>query len=136
MSSWLFIDSSTAGTYRFGVFEDARQHMHQRAGRTQGLLSALEKEIGRDVLSTVDGICVVSGPGSFSAVRAGVLVANLLARLFQKPLVGVRVDDAMDLARLAHDLERGVHSAVRFVDSLYDAEPNITLPKTLQIPHV
>jgi len=77
----------------------------------------------RDIL----GICVVAGPGSFSSVRSGVLDANLLARLWRVPLVGVTVEDAQDLPALARRLAAEHSRGAAYVAPIYDAEPNITV---------
>ena len=67
------------------------------------------------------------GPGAFSAVRGGVIVANLLARLLKKPLVGVHAADAEDLKMLAGRLESGRLAASSYVMPTYVSEPNITV---------
>lgn len=73
---------------------------------------------------------MVAGPGSFSAVRAGVLQANLIARLLKLPLVGVTVDEAGDLEALHRELrDPRLKLAVPYVAPIYDKEPNITTPK-------
>lgn len=85
-------------------------------------------------LAEAEGVCVVSGPGTFSAVRSGVLDANIVARWFGIPLVGVRAEDASDaclpllIKRFAHGTR---HLAVSYVAPIYDAEPNITMPRTV-----
>jgi tRNA A37 threonylcarbamoyladenosine modification protein TsaB len=76
------------------------------------------------------GVCVVSGPGTFSLIRSGVLVANLLARLLNKPLVGIESSKASNLELLASTLDSMRLPPNAYVAPVYDREPNITLPKT------
>lgn len=77
-------------------------------------------------LASLRGICVVAGPGSFSAVRGGVLMANLLGRLLGKPLVGVSREDAENLSKLRRSLFAQAFTPQPYVAPVYDAEPNIT----------
>jgi hypothetical protein len=127
-SAWLFIDTSVAGVCRVGVLDGLRVHVREVTGRSGVLLPAIAT-FGRS-LSALRGVCVVSGPGSFSSVRAGVLIANLFARVRRLPLVGVTVREADDLSRLSERLGAGDLSPVSFVEPVYDAEPNITLPRS------
>ena len=72
------------------------------------------------------GVCVVAGPGSFSAIRGGVLIANLLARLHDKKLYGLSKDEASDLSAVRERLTDGQILPAPYVAPVYDAEPNIT----------
>lgn len=103
--------------------------MTELEGRSNVLLPKLAKN--KNNFDFLEGVCVVSGPGSFSAVRTGVLYANLLSRLKKVPLVGVTVEEAADLPSLARKLEASSwkSKAVDYVAPVYEAEPNITLPK-------
>lgn len=120
--TWLFIDTSRADQFRVGSL-GAKISVKTIQGRAQGLLPA----IMRLPKMKVDGVCVVQGPGSFSAVRTGTLIANLLSRLWKKPLVGVSVEESADLSMLFERLsKKGVKSSA-YVAPVYDAEPNITV---------
>lgn len=79
----------------------------------------------------LNGVCVVAGPGSFSAVRGGVLDANLIARLKGIPLVPVPSSDWQDLEGLAARIQSGEISTAEYVAPIYDQEPNITIPKKI-----
>lgn len=74
----------------------------------------------------LSGICVVRGPGSFSAIRTGVLYANLLSRLLRLPLFSISAEEAADLRRVAKRLEYGALRSASYVAPVYDREPNIT----------
>lgn len=127
---WLFIDTTKAGEYRVGFLAQGKTRITTGSGRSNKYLPALAKLIKNPDWDGVDGICVVQGPGSFTAVRTGVLIANLLARLRRKPLVGVSVEDAQDLDSLVERIGQGLFPLSGYVAPAYDAEPNITLPKT------
>jgi len=103
-------------------------------GRGTQVLARLSKTVGRKGIQRADGICVVAGPGSFSAIRTGVLLANLLSRLFSKPLVGVTSDEAKDHHALREDLESGAFPSTAYVAPIYDAEPNITVASSHRSP--
>ncbi len=124
--SWLLIDTHAPGILRVGWL-GPKPSVKIYEGRSHQLLEKLGSLNALKQKTT--GVCVVKGPGSFSAVRIGVLVANLLARVLRVPLVGVSVEEASDDLSLAHELETKSHQPSNMVAPLYDAEPNITLPR-------
>jgi len=124
--SWIFIDTTAQGQFRAGMLRHGRA-LPVFKGRGGRVLPKIARVVGRAGLKRADGICVVAGPGSFSAVRSGVILANLLAKLFGKKLVGVTSDDARDLSALREGLEKGEWNPVSYVAPVYDAEPNITV---------
>lgn len=126
---WIFLDTARAGTFRVGVLGKV-VNVKEHTGRSNKILPALEKRISPERLRGAAGVCVVSGPGSFSAVRTGTLVANLLARGLKLPLYGVEVAEAEDLERLSERLVAGEIPSSGYVAPVYDAEPNITMPRT------
>lgn len=127
---WLFIDTTKAGEYRVGFLRPGKSRVSPGQGRSNRYLPALSKLAKEADWARIDGVCVVRGPGSFTAVRTGVLIANLLARLRRKPLVGVTAEDAQDLDSLAERIAHGFLPSAGYVAPAYGAEPNITLPKT------
>jgi hypothetical protein len=133
--AWLFLDTHKPGEARFAWFEkDKLPAMTHIEGRTNNVLPKLAKSVGSKGLKRIEGVCVVAGPGSFSSVRAGVLEANLIARLLHVPLVGITVDEAHDLPilshRLLHPTGLQAYKASHYVAPIYDKEPNITIPKS------
>jgi len=130
--AWLFLDTHAPGQAHFAILEEASlPKITSVEGRTVGLLPKLSKVLGTKGLKKLEGVCVVAGPGSFSSVRAGVLDANMIARLLKIPLVGVTVDEAADLPILSHKLF-AMHHSIKLADyvaPIYDKEPNITIPK-------
>lgn len=91
----------------------------------------LRRVFGRERarLEACKGVCVVAGPGSFSAIRIGVLYANMLARLLHRPLIGVSVEEAADRAALLARLENKALPIATYVAPIYTMEPNITVPR-------
>ncbi len=106
---------------------------------TKKLLPAVEKLLKkvRVGFSDIDRIVVVSGPGSFTALRIGVTVANVLAFGLEVPLFSV---STMTLAKFSDKSFgeimlslRPSHLKKEFpVVPKYSKPPNITKPR----PHV
>ena len=123
--SWLFIDSSQAGQSRIGSLSATSFSVRSIEGRSDRVVrTILQQALSMNTKKTLEGIVVVSGPGSFSAIRAGVVTANILARIYRCPLKSVTVDEAKDPMHLQHVLDRLVPTDL--VLPVYDAEPNIT----------
>ncbi|MCR4256812.1 MAG: hypothetical protein NUW08_03850 [Candidatus Uhrbacteria bacterium] len=134
--AWLFIDTHENGRVRYAWLDAGRVVKRvEREGRASMLLPLIAKDLvtpsnsplkrGREL----SGVCVVEGPGSFSAVRGGVLDANLLARFLRVPLVAVPAGEAHDLEGLASRIASGDVSTSTYVAPIYDREPNITMPR-------
>ena len=122
--TWLFIDSRERHATTFGWLGDRQV----RLWPTENLLADLARRVKLSDLKTCDGICIVAGPGSFSSIRTGVLVANLLSRVYGLSLFAVRGDEAGDLTVLTDRLRHGKVAKSKYVAPEYDREPNITLP--------
>lgn len=129
MRTWIFIDSAQAGAFRVGTLSHERVRVATVTARSHRILPEIAKRIGLSAIPSMEGICIVAGPGSFTAVRTGVLIANLLSRLFRKPLVSIMVEDASDLVRLSNQLATAHYPLSSYVAPVYSSEPNITLPK-------
>lgn len=127
MHRWLFIDTRSRDTATFGWLDDqGRLTSYPVVPGTPGLVSGLAKKIKQSDMGEARGICVVAGPGSFSSIRMGTLVANLLARIHGLPLYGVEAQDAEDPSSLVRSLAQRRPS--EYVAPVYDREPNITCP--------
>lgn len=124
--SWLYIDTHESGVIRYALLKkNGEPRLKIIEGRGQKLLPAVAKNMG-----DLEGIFCVSGPGSFSAIRTGVLDANLIARLKSIPLVGLHYLGDQETVKVAQDqLDTNSYSATEYLAPVYDAEPNITLPK-------
>ncbi len=125
---WLFLDTSQRDRIRFGALTAGNPRVRTFRGRAGGLLRLLPHSTVPQNLRRLTGICVVRGPGAFSSVRAGVLVANLLSRFARLPLVGIDLEDSRDLHALAKSLARREIAPSDVILPTYVAPPNITCP--------
>jgi len=137
-STYLFIDTHVRGKIRLAMIP---LDIHQK-------IAEKTFEGVRDVVSCADaffgprpsgacGIIVVAGPGSFSSIRGGVLLANLMSRLMGVPLYRVghgasgighrQTDEPIDLDELRDQIAHGRLKPVTYVAPVYDQEPNITV---------
>lgn len=90
-------------------------------------------------LSDLSGIIVAAGPGGFTAVRSGVVVANALGFAFAIPVVGVEgefvgVDDLLvsdRTSRALKQLKRAPKTAQ--ARPAYGAQPNISTAKQKKV---
>lgn len=122
--TWLYIDSRERHATAFGWLGDRTTKLW----KTENLLADLAKRIRPAELRACQGICVVAGPGSFSSIRIGVLVANLMSRIYSLTLYPVRSDESADLSVLTARLRNGEIDEASYVAPEYDREPNITIP--------
>ena len=79
---------------------------------------------------TIKGIMVISGPGSFSASRAGVVLANAFNFLYKIPVLSVKDEPASmeDLIKINFGrLKRA--KAGTAAEVYYEKPPNITMKK-------
>lgn len=85
----------------------------------------------------LSGVVVLSGPGQFSFLRAGIIIANSFAWALHIPVVGVYGDQGMTREQfIAQGLKKlsQSKSAFRAVVPEYGKEPNITKPRSLSFP--
>lgn len=115
-----FIDTHESGYFSFG-WKGANEKLWNYEGRTRNLIYEITRQVKLEELKKADGICVVKGPGSFSSIRTGVLVANLLAKALKLKLYSLPADrDKMS------DEDFKILKPQIFVAPEYDREPNIT----------
>ncbi len=76
-------------------------------------------------------IAVISGPGSFTSLRIGVVTANALAYAQRLPIIGISKEEFTDLPSLAAVISKKLkHARVGgLVEPAYGKEPNITIKK-------
>lgn len=103
------------------------------AAKSDRLLSLIDKILksGKVEPGAIGGIIVVTGPGSFTAVRQGVVLANTFSYILKIPVVGVRADEFKnDDALLKIGYEKIKKVGVGGITlPFYGREPNITTPK-------
>jgi tRNA threonylcarbamoyladenosine biosynthesis protein TsaB len=93
---------------------------------TKKLLAAIEKILKKAHLNFfhIDRIIVACGPGSFTGLRIGVTVANVLALILKKPLYAVRTVGKNVLSLKPPRLRKEFP-----VIPKYSKPPNITKPR-------
>ncbi|MFA6161005.1 MAG: hypothetical protein WCT54_01910 [Patescibacteria group bacterium] len=130
MSRFLFIDTRTRDKAEFGWIDDKRgKKTWKVAPGSSGLISSVSARMAPKELAASDGICVVSGPGSFSSIRTGTLVANLLSRTFGLPLYEFSTEEA-DAGKIEVKNIK-TRKAKEYVAPIYDRPPNVTAPAPL-----
>lgn len=78
----------------------------------------------------IQGIIVTRGPGRFSAVRSGLLIANTLSQELGIPVQGVvRKTLFSDAEAIELSLKYNGSSSIRAIKPWYGKKPNITKPK-------
>jgi len=86
--------------------------------------NSVKKSGGKNFLfSGIDKIAVITGPGQFSQIRTAVASANALAYGLGIPVVGVKLADKNNLARILK------HPGSQAAKPFYDRGPNITFSK-------
>ena len=84
-------------------------------------------------ISDVDSLAVVAVPGSFTALRTSLTIANTLSFVHRVPMASIivkpEVDDQIVLRRMAKaKVKRGAWSVPH-----YGAKPMITKPKSVKV---
>lgn len=77
----------------------------------------------------VTKIVVVRGPGPFTAVRTGLVVANTLSWLWDIPVYGIVYEKLLESADIEIITSQGLPRNQDLIRPWYGREPNITLPK-------
>ena len=127
--AWLCLDTHISGKTRLGLLGHSGwieyREEEGRAHRVLTIIAAWHKQDPK----LIQGVAVVEGPGSFSAIRTGVLYADLYARLRHLPLVALGPDHLADPVALFEKIQDGTLSRTTYVAPVYDQEPNITVPR-------
>lgn len=117
---WLIEKKNILGTSRIAV----EWHGSDRA------LAVVDQTLRQHKKSVQDiqKIIVVRGPGSFTAVRTGLIIANTLGMMLRIPIHGIVTKHQLDDAEV---LQQATTAGVRgkIVKPWYGKSPNITKPK-------
>ena len=107
-----------------------RKNIKAKYRQAEKLLPAFDdllKEL-RTNLTKIKGIAVVAGPGSFSALRVGISLANTLGWTLNLPVLGVKLDEFGNFEELAEVAAKKIKKVKvgSIVEPYYGKEPNIT----------
>ena len=121
----ILLDTSTATCFLTVVDDETRQDFEWQAGRTlaRGLLKFLEEKTGD--LHDISGIGVMKGPGSFTGLRIGLTVANILADSLNIPIADATGKDWREMA--LKKLHAGENEKIVMPE--YGAAAHITAPR-------
>ena len=94
-------------------------------------LSAIADQLNKwnTSLDDIEGIYVVTGPGSFTASRVSITIANAIAFSKQIPVFPVENRERYSLRELYDLVKRKQIKPEEFVLPHYDRQPNITVAK-------
>jgi tRNA A37 threonylcarbamoyladenosine modification protein TsaB len=125
----LIIDSTKPREARvWGIDSSGRVLLRGERLDAASLLATLKEELAQ---GKPNAIAVVAGPGTFSAVRLGVIYANILARWYRIPLFSLPKESTVSTETLQvwyEQYKAGAWTPVGYVPPEYDREPNITTP--------
>ena len=98
--------------------------------QSEKLLVNIDKIVGRS-LKKLLGVIVIKGPGSFTALRIGLTVANTMAWGLKLPIAGLMFNDEIKEKSLIQQGYKQVKRIKKFkaVMPEYGKEPNITISK-------
>lgn len=138
-SAYLFIHTLLADRLAVGLFNKSglidEVSDQSAGGHSKIILNLLDKLLKKNKfkLDDLKGVTVVTGPGSFTGIRIGLVVANALVYLLKIPALGVRADEfetTKDLIKLAQK-KLSKMKGRQFVLPFYGKEPNITVPRRI-----
>ena len=125
----LMLDTSTPTCRIFLAEGDQSQSYEWEAGRglSRGLLRFVSESLSESqrTLKDIKGIAVMKGPGSFTGLRIGLSVLNVLAETLQIPIVGESGEGWQEVSLLR--LSNGEND--QLVMPLYGRPAHITSPK-------
>ena len=128
--TWLYIDTRSKDRAKIGWLPEQGKITERNVqGRARAVLRTISKEWDERA-PDLRGVIVVSGPGSFSSIRTGVLYSNLFSRFLGIPLYEIRGSHDIDLEETRRLAVEGKLEKKTYVPPIYDREPNITKPKS------
>lgn len=124
--AWVALADEAGVASVVSVSPEGNGHMDPLVGTQKAL-----KENGV-TLESLKGIVVNSGPGTFSSLRSGIVVANTLSFGLGIPVVGIPMPDERPVVQTAAlgIIEVAKAKVEDIVSPEYGSEPNISQPKT------
>jgi len=110
-------------------FNDKRYAKELNRDMAKNILAFIKEVIEENGnnLNNLTGICVFSGPGSFTGLRIGITVANSLADGLNIPIVSVSGEYENWYSSAKEKLLQGQNE--KLVMPIYGKEANITKPR-------
>lgn len=126
---YLFFDTHTTDGFSLASFDGKKWRVKIVTGKykqSKQLLPAIQKLVN---LKALRGIAVVSGPGSFSGLRLGIMVANTLGWAKHIPVAGLELKAGESWENWCKRACKKLLKVKpgRLVAPAYGKEPNITM---------
>lgn len=129
----LAINTVAPGEIFVALFDGEKMKKLKKRGHSDQVLAAVDRLLKKNKIKAeeIRGVVAVSGPGSFTAVRQGVVIANTLGYLFNTPVVGVKMSEFKTEDELLKIGYKKIGAAKRgsIILPFYGGEPHITKPK-------
>ena len=127
---YLFVSPRDISYVVFGLFSHGKIEKETRVeSRPEEILGHITAFLTKAYLRPEDlkGLIVVTGPGSFTSLRAGVAIINTFAFVEDLPVIGVENPDDLPLEELLSKTD--LSNTKPFTLPEYGREPNITQAK-------
>lgn len=137
----LFIDTADNKKLTVALFDREKtiawKSVPAKYRQAEMLLVEIEKLLKSEgyALKALTAIAVAKGPGSFTALRIGVIAANTLSYVLNIPVVGLSEREVEDKTQLSKIISKQLGKKKIFggiVEPFYGKEPNITKPKSIK----
>jgi len=132
----LFIHTADVKYIIVGLIRDenfiAKKRISSRYKQSEKLLASIDTLLKeqRIHLKSIKGIVVVNGPGPFTALRIGVVLANTFSFALKIPLASVSVQEYEDekkfFTKISTQLQKKLFKPI---EPRYGQDPNISKPK-------
>ena len=124
---FLLLDPSAKDLIQLALFDEKVTKWYERAGRNRELLEAVDSFLTQEGFSksSLKGIMVVVGAGSFTSTRIAAVIANVFGYVHGMQLLAVTKEQASDPQALIPALLR--EPARQYISATYSGEPNIRL---------
>ncbi len=131
----LYIDTSDNEKITLILFKEGREFKKQikvSNKLSEVLLEEVQKFFQKTkvTFAKLQKVAVVVGPGHFSRIRTGVILANTLGFSLNIPVVGVKKGESLDFKKIFGK------KGEKMVKPMYDQTPNITKPAKNKLKNI
>lgn len=128
---YLFLATHTTYGFSLASFDGKKWRskvMQKKYKQSELLLPTIQRFIN---LSKLEGISVVTGPGSFSGLRLGIMLANTIGWVKHLPIVGLelKTEESWETWSKRALVKLKKAKPGRLVAPRYGREPNITVKR-------